>query len=148
MVYLDCRLIAPCIQKLLQRTNSIQNCAISTEAYQLECSAVQTTRAISDSLHWMLRLELRSSIEKHCHLFHKLLSQLSSLTDCKKSISPLPHLFLISAMQQWLTAERQLGTDAIFSPLKFRIRASQPKVPKVWLHVQWVLQDYSLGSNA
>lgn len=106
----------------------MQNCSISTEAYQLKCNTVQPARAISDGPHWMLRLGLRSSIEKHCHLFHKLLSQLSSQTDYKKSISPLPHL--VSAMQQWLTAERQLGTDAIFSPLKFTIKASQPMCQK------------------
>jgi len=58
-------------------------------------------------------------------------SQLSSILDYKKRNSPLPHLFLVSAMQQQVTAERQLGTDAIFSPLKFMIKASPMNAPKL-----------------
>lgn len=58
------------------------------------------------------------------------MSQLSSIPDYKKRNSPLPHLLLVSAMKQRLTAERQLGTDAIFSSLKFMIKTSQPNAPR------------------
>lgn len=96
----------------------------------LKYNTVQTTSVISDTLPWMLSLGLRLSILKYGHLFHKLVSQMSSILDYKIRTSLLPHLFLVSAMQQRLTAEGQLGTDAIFSPLKFMIKASQLNAPR------------------